>query len=85
MPPGDCDLCTYLLGCVSTAVNRQIKALALLTEAVIDNPDNEANIVALNRNLEIVSLTRKEAVERYGSHMLTHSAKVLTAGQSQLL
>jgi hypothetical protein len=65
---------------VSTESKRHIKALTRLTGAVVNDADNDAKIADLKRRLETIRIARNDAVERYESHLLTHSSKTLTAG-----
>jgi hypothetical protein len=74
-------LCAYLFERMTIASNRQIRALTHVTDAVIDEPDNDAKIEALKRTLKILSLSRKEAVDRYESHLLTHVEKTVSTGR----
>jgi hypothetical protein len=69
---------------VTAASKRQIKTLAYLTDAVVIDPDNEANIEALKKTLETAGLIRKDAVEQYESHLLTHGKRALRAGAESL-
>lgn len=78
MAPGDCDICRHLHESVTLASTRHSALRTRLSIAVLEDPNDDAKIAALERVAEVLEGNRREALARYNNHRLAHR-KALTA------
>lgn len=83
MSIGDCPDCLKLLQDVTVASTRQMAAISRHAIAV-QNAINAEETAELKNAVELCATERKDAVDRYRIHLLSHNAKASGAASGQL-